>query len=191
MKLNYEVKKEDFGKCILDILKKKLFISTSLIKKIKVIDNSIDYYFGLLESSICYLNGFNYENVNLHVQHAKMSYFDYFNPFNIRIDVKERDFSNFLKYIFFDDKYNESYVRSVIEKNINNYDFNLVVARLIYPDYYFDLFDDYLINSDDKTLDLIKKIVNRVDEYEKYVYMICNYVKLNIQIKNVDYLNLR
>ena len=159
--------------------------------KNKVIDNSIDYYFGLLESSICYLNGFNYENVNLYVQHAKMSYFDYFNPFNIRIDVKERDFSNFLKYIFFDDKYNESYVRSIIEKNINNYDFNLVVARLIYPDYYFDLFDEYLISSDDKTLDLIKKIVNRVDEYEKYVYMICNYVKLNIQIKNVDYLNLR
>ena len=159
--------------------------------KNKVIDNSIDYYFGLLESSICYLNEFNYENVNLYVQHAKMSYFDYFNPFNIRIDVKERDFSNFLKYIFFDDKYNESYVRSIIEKNINNYDFNLVVARLIYPDYYFDLFDEYLISSDDKTLDLIKKIVNRVDEYEKYVYMICNYVKLNIQIKNVDYLNLR
>ena len=159
--------------------------------KNKVIDNSIDYYFGLLESSICYLNGVNYENVNLYVQHAKMSYFDYFNPFNIRIDVKERDFSNFLKYIFFDDKYNESYVRSIIEKNINNYDFNLVVARLIYPDYYFDLFDEYLISSDDKTLDLIKKIVNRVDEYEKYVYMICNYVKLNIQIKNVDYLNLR
>ena len=159
--------------------------------KNKVIDNSIDYYFGLLESSICYLNGFNYENVNLYVQHAKMSYFDYFNPFNIRIDVKERDFSNFLKYIFFDDKYNESFVRSIIEKNINNYDFNLVVARLIYPDYYFDLFDEYLISSDDKTLDLIKKIVNRVDEYEKYVYMICNYVKLNIQIKNVDYLNLR
>lgn len=67
----------------------------------------------------------------------------------------------------------------------------MVVARLIYPDYYFDLFDEYLISSDDKTLDLIKKIVNRVDEYEKYVYMICNYVKLNIQIKNVDYLNLR
>lgn len=164
---------------------------SSYRNKNKVIDNCIDYYFGLLESSICYLNGFNYENVNLYVQHAKMSYFDYFNPFNIRIDVKERDFSNFLKYIFFDDKYNESYVRSIIEKNITNYDFNLVVARLIYPDYYFDLFDDYLINSDDKTLDLIKKIVNRVDEYEKYVYMICNYVKLNIQIKNVDYLNLR
>ena len=107
--------------------------------KNKVIDNSIDYYFGLLESSICYLNGVNYENVNLYVQHAKMSYFDYFNPFNIRIDVKERDFSNFLKYRFFDDKYNESYVRSIIEKNINNYDFNLVVARLIYPDYYFDM----------------------------------------------------
>ena len=164
---------------------------SSYRNKNKVIDNSIDYYFGLLESSICYLNGFNYENVNLYVQHAKMSYFDYFNPFNIRIDVKERDFSNFLKYIFFDDKYNESYIRSIIEKNITNYDFNLIVARLIYPDYYFDLFDDYLINSDDKTLDLIKKIVNRVDEYEKYVYMICNYVKLNIQIKNVDYLNLR
>ena len=164
---------------------------SSYRNKNKVIDNSIDYYFGLLESSICYLNEFNYENVNLYVQHAKMSYFDYFNPFNIRIDVKERDFSNFLKYIFFDDKYNESYIRSIIEKNINNYDFNLVVARLIYPDYYFDLFDDYLINSDDKTLDLIKKIVNRVDEYEKYIYMICNYVKLNIQIKNVDYLNLR
>lgn len=159
--------------------------------KNKVIDNSIDYYFGLLESSICYLNGYNYENVNLYVQHAKMSYFDYFNLFNIRIDVKERDFSNFLKYIFFDNRYNEIDVRNIIESNINSYDFNLVVARLIYPDYYFDLFDDYLINSDDKLLDSINKIINRVDEYEKYVYMICNYVKSNIQIKNVDYLNLR
>ena len=164
---------------------------SSYRNKNKVIDNSIDYYFGMLESSICYLNEFDYENVNLCVQHAKMSYFDYFNPFNIRIDVKERDFSNFLKNIFFDNKNNERDVRNIIETNIKNYDFNLIVARLIYPDYYFDLFDDYLINNDDEILDSIEKIVNRVDEYEKYVYMICNYVKSNIQIKNVDYLNLR
>lgn len=164
---------------------------SSYRNKNKVIDSSIDYYFGLLESSICYLNDLVSSNVDLYVQHAKMSYFDYFNPLNIKFDVKERDFSNFLKYLFFDNKYNEVDVKKIVEDNINNYDYNLVIARLIYPDYYFDLFDRYLISKDDKILSLISEVVSRVDEYERYIYMICDYVSLKIQVKNVDYFNLR
>ena len=122
-----------------------------------------------------------------------INYFDYFNPCNIKLDVKERDFSNYLKYLFFSNKYKDIYIDKIIIKNLNNYNFNLILARLIYPDYYFNLLDELIDNNyifNNNIFDEIKNIILLVDDYELYISNIYRVLLENKVIKKVDFINL-
>ena len=122
-----------------------------------------------------------------------INYFDYFNPCNIKLDVKERDFSNYLKYLFFSNKYKDIYIDKIIIKNLDNYNFNLILARLIYPDYYFNLLDELIDNNyifNNNIFDEIKNIILLVDDYELYISNIYRVLLENKVIKKVDFINL-
>ena len=107
-----------------------------------IIDNSIDYYLCLLETSIYYLK-------------------------ECDDAISEYSFCNYLKYIYFNNKYKNVDICRLIQKNISFFNSEIVVALLLYPDYYFYLFCREDINS-------LKKVVNRHAEYEKYIKIIVN-----------------
>lgn len=159
------------------------------------IDESIDYYYSMLELAIYYLRDYSYDS-DLYIQHSyyKLDEFTFYNPCTIKLDVKERDFSNYLKYLFFSGMYENVDVLNIIIENIDRYDFNFVIARLIYPDYYFELFDKLVCCDSDSELDAIieevRGIALKVYEYEKYIISIYETVSLKKDIKKVDFFNL-
>ena len=164
-----------------------------IINKYNIIDESIDYFYGLLEAAIYLLRDYQKYYDYLYLQHIFITYFDYFNPCNIKLDVKERDFSNYLKYLFFSNKYKDIYIDKIIIKNLDNYNFNLILARLIYPDYYFNLLDELIDNNyifNNNIFDEIKNIILLVDDYELYISNIYRVLLENKVIKKVDFINL-
>ena len=164
-----------------------------IINKYNIIDESIDYFYGLLEAAIYLLRDYQKYYDYLYLQHIFINYFDYFNPCNIKLDVKERDFSNYLKYLFFSNKYKDIYIDKIIIKNLDNYNFNLILARLIYPDYYFNLLDELIDNNyifNNNIFDEIKNIILLVDDYELYISNIYRVLLENKVIKKVDFINL-
>lgn len=66
---------------------------------------------------------------------------------NVIIDYKERDIGEFLKYLFWhrSDRYEN--LDKIIETIINsNKNMNLIYSRMLYPSFYFDVYDN-VINS--------------------------------------------
>ena len=164
-----------------------------IINKYNIIDESIDYFYGLLEAAIYLLRDYQKYYDYLYLQHIFINYFDYYNPCNIKLDVKERDFSNYLKYLFFSNKYKDIYIDKIIIKNLDNYNFNLILARLIYPNYYFNLLDELIDNNyifNNNIFDEIKNIILLVDDYELYISNIYRVLLENKVIKKVDFINL-
>lgn len=163
------------------------------------IDESIDYYYGMLELAIYYLRDFEYDEC-LYIQHRYYQFdkVSFYNPGCVKLDIKERDFSNYLKKLFFSGTYRETNILDIINENIDRYNFDFVIARLIYPDYYFDLFDKIVCDnskfesdvSSDKYKIKLCDIVSKVYDYEKYIISIYELVSLKKDIKKVDFFNL-
>lgn len=147
----------------------------SLKKQYKIIDDSIDFYIGLGENAISYLINNKAKQVSTFVSHRRIDInkgsFDYYNPVNYIIDSRVRDFSEYIKNAFFNDKINFDLVRIYLDyMNFNKDEYILFIGRLLFPTYYFDYYDlvvnkkideSSLLNIIDKTNDyltLVKKI---------------------------------
>lgn len=143
--------------------------------KYENIDESIDYYMGMLELSILLLNKYqNYHEIG-YLEHKKINNDSLNNPLNIKIDVKERDFAEYLKYLFFSNQYKSININDLIINNKDNYNFNLVISRIIYPNYYFDIVDEILLEKENQRA--LLKIISRNKEYEKYIEKIIKTIK--------------
>lgn len=154
-------------------------------KKYPIIRNSFGYYNGLCENAISLLNYLNLDKLNMYINHQritkKMDLIDFYNPLNLIIDVKIRDTCEYFKIKFFQDE-------EVLEE-INNYlyfsklDYNEVVLfyiRLLYPSYYFDMYDK-IIQGKEKE-EKINIYIEKINDYEiflKKIYIVINkYYKL-------------
>ena len=69
----------------------------SIKGKYSIIDESIDYYIAMLEMGICYLNKYFGYYDYVYQQHSII--ID--NESAIKEDIKERDFAEYLKYLFY------------------------------------------------------------------------------------------
>lgn len=170
-------------------IKKSDYISyyySNIIGKYKLIDESIDYYLGMLEVSIIYLNDYSVYNDVGFIQHKEFNIENVYNPLNVKVDVKERDFAEYLKYLFYKGDYKNEQICSLITKYRDYYNFELVVARLLYPNYYFDMFDRIIIKGDKENI--LYKVINRSREYEEYIRNIITCVSRFFDIKKIDWL---
>lgn len=149
--------------------------------KYRIIDESIDYYIVLLELGIFYLKKYD-------------SYYDYallqheliindLNDSNLKYDFKERKFAEYIKYLFFYKTYSIDFIYNLIEKNIGKLNFELVVARLLFPSYYFYYFEKVVVNNE--KYDNLANIVIRASEYEDYLKSIVNKINSYLDKKIV------
>lgn len=159
---------------------------SNIVGKYKLIDESIDYYLGMLETAIYYLYDYgDYKDVSFIVH----KYFDkdyLYNPLNLKADVKERDFAEYLKYIFFSNEYLNINVEELIIRYKDYYNYDLVLARMLYPNYYFDLFDRVILLEESENV--LYKVISRNKEYEVYLKRIGRCVATFFEIKNIDWL---
>lgn len=157
--------------------------------KLIVLD-SFSYYIGLAENAISYVNKINKvinisDNDLITLSHRRIFYpnisLNYYNPLSFIFDLEVRDIAEYLKNGFFNDEDSlldlKTYLKS---KNLTSYSYHMLYARLLYPSYYFDIYESIMNNNlDEKEL---LKIINKVNDYElflKYAYEeISKYTKL-------------
>ena len=167
---------------------------SELSRKYKILHNTIDYYIGLGENAISYLVNNQQKNKQerfiLSHKRIKTNYnsFEFYNPLSYIIDSRVRDTTEYIKDAFFNDMIGINEVKNIIIYNNYNYDeYVLFIARLLFPSYYFDIYDE-IINNDLDENNIIK-IVNKTKDYEIFLSQIISYIiSNNIMIEQIDWL---
>lgn len=164
-------------------------------KKYPLIRESFDYFIGMGENAISYLvntkrevGGTSSDKKVISHNSLDSSLYD---PSNIILDHKARDVSEYIKMSFFNN--NENIFRELDEYFHYNYfsvyGIRVLFARLLYPSFYFDLYDGILSGrNSEKDLNVI---INRVSEYEVYLYNMYLYLRRFYDIPMVDWLRKR
>lgn len=158
----------------------------SIRGKYPLIDESIPYYLGLMEMGIYFLKDYDKFIENLYVQHDTFTKEDYTNPFHLIVDVKERDFAEYLKYIFLNHSYLKTDIKSIIQKGRNIFDYELVIARLLLPNYYLNMVDDIILGK--RKEQELESIITRTKEYEIYLETIINEIEKITKLKKYPFL---
>ncbi|MBE6161515.1 MAG: hypothetical protein E7158_04770 [Firmicutes bacterium] len=142
-----------------------------------IILNSFSYFVGMAENAISLVNYASIKshlNSSLVISHKRINYpnmeLDYYNPLNLIIDLNVRDISGYLKSMFFYsdrktvlDRLN-MYLKST---RITEYEANMLFGRLLYPSYYFDIYESVI--EDKKDEEELLMIINKVNEYELFL----------------------
>lgn len=132
----------------------------------KVINNSFDYYVGIVENLILFFRkNITRENFNLCLSHSclsNLSSVDYYNPLKFSFDYWMKDFVNYIRL-----SKDYELLENVLEE-INNFDDRIYLfVRLIFPYNYFEEVSNVIVEkkSDRKLIE----VVNSIDDYDKYI----------------------
>mgnify|MGYP003305961678 CR=1 FL=1 len=148
----------------------------------KYIQETKDYYMGLAENALQFIKYNNIKSDEIYL--CRLEIIDEKFPTNIILDCKEREIAEIIKKEFF--YKNKSIEEIVIEldKIINKYDVKKIIARLLYPNYYFDLYDKFI-----KQEENIKEITHVISKNKKYEELIKKiYHKYPNDILMIDWL---
>ena len=149
---------------------------SELGKEKKVILNSFSYYIGLAENAISYINRANelYKNdlYKVTLSHRRIFYpntkLNYFNPISFIFDLDVRDVAEYIKVMFFK---NEDALLELITylkiTKLSNYSYHMLYARLLYPSYYFDVYEKIMNEEEDE--DVLIPIIDKAQEYEIFL----------------------
>lgn len=162
-------------------------------KKYPIIVDSFNYFVGMAENAISYYNDIiidnNYKSV---ISHKRIRFNDtveaLYNPLNIIFDYKVRDIAEYIKNAFFLNNKNIFYEFDNYLKNnhLDIIDIKLLISRLMYPSFYFDLYEDILVNGESEKI--IIKIIDRLPHYEKYLASIISYLKNMYDVNEIAWL---
>ena len=170
------------------------------LSKYPILGASFNYFIGMSENAISYLNNvinsYKPEAVDIGViSHDKLDYNDtiyaLYNPINIIIDHKARDVAEYIKLSFFKDNYSIFDELDVYFKYnyFSFYGISLILSRVMYPSFYFDLYDD-VINNRANEEDVLN-ITSRINDYEKYLSDVFSYFHKYYNVKDINWLKKR
>lgn len=161
-----------------------------------IILNSFSYYIGLAENAISIANITMLSNTNdgqVTLSHKRIHYpnmeIDFFNPLNFIFDLKIRDISEYFKSMFFYTSRSsvfKQFANYLSKVNLSNFEANMLFARLLYPSYYFDIYEKVIENKKDE--DELLDIVNKVDEYELFLKDVYSLLSKNHKIEQIGWL---
>lgn len=160
-------------------------------KKYSLIKESFSYYDGLCENAISLLNIIEMKNMEMYINHKRIKYamtnLDFYNPLNLTIDNKVRDVSDYFKINFFK---NENIIKEVqlyLENSKLSYEESLLfLLRLIYPSYYFDLYDKIIQGKEqEKKLNIY---INKVDNYEIFIKQVYHIISRYYKLPEIDWI---
>lgn len=136
----------------------------------EIIRNSFNYYLGLGENAIQLINLLGKKEYPHTYAHKRINTSDIYNPLNIIIDLKTRDPAEYIKDNFFKDQDIKKELNYYLNYINNSLDFITFFARMLYPTYYFDIYEEIITNRK-KDEELIK-IIQKKDSYEKLLKQI-------------------
>lgn len=161
-------------------------------KKYPNLKESFSYCIGISENAIQLFNSVSKEKISLNLSHKRIksnyTTYELYNPLNFVIDYRIRDVSEYFKDLFFNDKLDVNDIYNYLYYNNLSYEESvLFFSRLIYPSFYFDIYEEVLLNniSDDKVSNLNNKII----EYEDIIKKVYYYLKNNNKLPEISWLN--
>ena len=150
------------------------------------------YYIGLTETAIELLKTINID-ISEYIVHRKikdnMTLVDLYNPVNLILDSKVRDIAEYYKDIFFKkDIDNVTYLKDLYEsiKFFNISELKLFFVRMLYPTYFFDLYDE-IVGFGLKE-ENIYEIVDKSNKYEEVLKELYQSIKKATLIENIEWL---
>lgn len=159
--------------------------------KYRMLKNSFDYYIGLSETAISILNYVNENEIKYFISHKRITsnemLDEFFNPINIVVDNRTRDIAEYIKINYFNEKIDMIEIFNYLDSLNFSYDESLLfLARLLYPTYYFDMYDQIIQEkiSEEK----IKFYTKKNTSYEAFLKKIYNYIKLKYKIPEIEWL---
>ena len=164
---------------------------SQLSYKYKLLKNSFDYYIGLSENAISLLNYVKEKDIRLYMCHRRINHNEkldnFFNPTNFVIDNLARDVAEYIKVNFFAGNLDSDDIYNYIDKlNFNESERILFFARLMYPSYYFDVYDQIVQGTAaEEKIDLYKK---KNVLYETFLRSIYSYLRLNFKFPEIEWL---
>lgn len=140
-----------------------------------------NYYIGLSENAIKlkkYINSID-DLIHLSISHRRIKFndnlFELYNPLNYIVDYRIRDISEFFKSLYFGGQ-DINYLLIVHYIQYNNITFKeslLLFDRLLYPSYFYDLYEEFISEKSNEQ-DMIIKYFELSKKYElelKNVYL--------------------
>lgn len=163
-----------------------------------VVKDSFSYYIGLAENAISYVNNINarFPNVSSAVvlAHRRVFYPNYklnfFNPLSFIFDLEVRDVAEYLKAMFFaiDTEYEvlEDLKSYLSIRGLSVYEASMLYARLLYPSYYFDIYEE-VMNKERDEEDLVR-VIKKADLYEDFLKKAYLEITKYAMIERIDWL---
>ena len=161
-----------------------------------IINQTIDYYIGLCENAIYYVNCIeeiyiNNLEYNITLSHRRIFVpncaLNYLNPLNFIFDIEVRDVAEYIKSCFFANENPllelQTYLKST---QLSYYSYNMLFARLLYPSYYFDVYDEIINKKGDE--DKLLNIIKQNKDYEQFIKKAYKEISLYAPLLNVDWL---
>ncbi len=154
-------------------------IMSNISGQYRILNSTIDYYIGLGENAISYLVNNKINNNILCLSHKRIdinkSSFDFYNPINYILDSRVRDFSEYTKNLFFLDMISINNYKYILDyMNFTREEYILLISRLLFPTYYFDMCDNIInYNIDEK---IIEGIINKTDSYISFIRDVMMYI---------------
>lgn len=149
----------------------------------KEITESIDFYIGLGENAICYLvNNTNKNIISDYISHKRVNLskgvVDFYNPLNYIVDTRVRDFSEYIKELYFYHDISFEFIKKCLDYTYYTKDeYILLISRLLFPSYYFDCCDEII--TENKNKNKLKMIIKKSDNYIELIKKIFFYVIYN------------
>lgn len=165
-------------------------------KKYPLIVDSFNYFVGMAENAIGYFNSIGIDkNYKYVVSHKVIKKDDsvevLYNPMNIIFDYRVRDVAEYIKNSFFNRNYNifNELVLYLRREPLSLMEVKLLISRLLYPSFYFEMYEDILI--DNKEEKILIDIISKLDDYEDYLAQVIGFFKVNYDIEEVLWLKRR
>ena len=159
------------------------------------IRESFSYYVGLGENAISLINSLG-ENYAMSVQHTRLkhdcNFFEFYNPLNFVVDSRVRDVCEYIKSKFFSiknldmDSLIESVEDYIVNQKYSRDELILFLSRLLFPTYYFDLYEQIVVGLKDEMS--INLIIDRVNNYEKFLKRIYLYMCTFVSMPDIEWL---
>lgn len=165
-------------------------------EKREVLD-TFSYYIGLAENAIEFINKTEKlspkSNVyNLALCHRRVfspNYrLNYFNPLSYVLDLEVRDYAEYFKSEFFcGQDINYEFISFLKTKKFDEYSYYMFYARLMFPTYYFDIYEKILRN--EIVNEKLIEIVNLSEKYEKFLMFAHKEISKYSYLPEVSWLN--
>jgi hypothetical protein len=165
-------------------------------KKYPLLVDSFNYFVGLTENAISYYNNIIIpKNYTYYISHRIIRINDtteiLYNPLNIIYDYQVRDIAEYIKNSFFT---NNKVIFNELDNYLHNHflsliDIKLLISRILYPSFYFEMYDDILINNMDEKI--ILDIIKKTNDYEIYLNNIITYFRKHYDIEEISWIKKR